>query len=181
MNRNTKKWIVSALLLAVGILLPSVFTGGIQALGQTLSPMHIPVLIAGFAVGPAFAALVGAVTPILRSVLFGMPPMMPMAVTMMFELAAYGAVAGLLFALLAKGFKNIYARMYTALIGAMLIGRIVYGVVMALLMLARGGAYTFEAFIAAAFVNAVPGIILHLILVPAIVVALYKAKLVPVK
>lgn len=179
MKVNTKKLVIAAMLLAVGILLPSIFTGGIQALGQKLSPMHISVLICGFALGAPWGALVGALTPILRSAFFGMPPMFPMAVSMMCEMAAYGAMTGLLFALLKK--MNIYVRTYAALISAMVVGRIVYGIVMALCLLSSGGAYSFSAFISGAFVNALPGIALHLVLVPVIVIALTKAKQLPVK
>ena len=181
MNRNTKKLILSALLLAAAFLLPSLFTGGNQELGMALSPMHIPVLIAGFAVGAPYAAAVGALAPVLRSLFFGAPPLMPMALAMLFEMSVYGLSAALLFALTGKRVANLYVRTYTALIGAMLMGRVVFGIAMALLMVSNGGAYTLEAFVAAAFVRALPGIILHMALVPIITIALYKAKLVPIR
>ena len=181
MKVNTKKLVIAAMLLAVGILLPSVFTGGIQALGQKLSPMHIPVLICGFALGAPWGALVGALTPILRSAFFAMPPIFPMAVSMMCEMAAYGALSGLLFNMLSKKAPNLYVRTYISLIVAMFAGRIVYGIAMALCLMSNGNSYSFSAFISGAFINALPGIALHLVLIPAIVIALVKAKQLPVK
>ena len=43
---------------------------------------------------------------------------------------------------------------------------------------ADAGAFTFAAFISGALLNAIPGIVVQLILVPAVVVALQKAKLI---
>ena len=60
----------------------------------------------------------------------------------------------------------------------MLCGRVVWGIVTALLLL-NGEGFTFAAFIAGAFTNAIPGIILQLVAIPVAVLALQKAKLVP--
>ena len=94
-QNNTKKLVYSALFLALALVLPFL-TGQIQTFGQMLAPMHLPVLLCGFVCGPVWGLAVGAVAPLLRSLLFGMPPMFPTAVAMAFELAAYGLFTGLL-------------------------------------------------------------------------------------
>lgn len=103
--------------------------------------------------------------------LFGMPVMMPGAVGMAFELATYGAVTGLLYAKLPK--KNW--SVYVSLIGAMVAGRIVWGIVSVPLRGIANKPFSFQLFIAGAVLDAVPGIILQLVLVPVIVIALKRA------
>lgn len=71
------------------------FTAQIPSIGSMLLPMHIPVLICGFVCGGPYGLLVGAIVPLLRSVMFGMPPML-VAIPMAFELAAYGFMTGFL-------------------------------------------------------------------------------------
>ncbi len=172
MNRRNQvlKLTLSAICLALCMVLPFL-TGQIPQIGSRLSPMHIPVLLCGFLCGPAWAAVVGAFAPMLRFALFGMPPLFPTGAAMCFELLTYGVAAGALYRLLPKNRGSIYA----SLIAAMLAGRIVWGAVSALLLSASGGAFTFAAFAAGAFVNAVPGIVLHIILIPVIVMALERA------
>ena len=160
----------AAMCLALCMVLPFL-TGQIPEIGSALSPMHIPVLLCGFLCGPWWAALTGAVAPLLRFALFGMPPLFPTGLAMCFELAAYGLVSGLLYQTLPKKNGNIYA----ALILAMLAGRIVWGTAMALISGVSGSAFTWAAFLAGAFMNAVPGIIVHILLIPLIVMALRKA------
>ncbi|MGI6362987.1 MAG: ECF transporter S component [Bacillota bacterium] len=100
-NSTTKKIVLAGLFLALGLLLPSL-TGQIPSIGKRLLPMHIPVLLAGFALGGPYGLIVGLITPVLRSALFGMPPLFPNAAAMSFELAAYGLLAGLLYKVLPK-------------------------------------------------------------------------------
>lgn len=92
---------------------------------------------------------------------------------MCFELAAYGLFSGLLYARLPKKTSSIYV----SLIAAMLLGRVVWGVAMVVISGVTGSAFTWAAFMAGAFVNAIPGIIVHILLIPVIVMALRKAKL----
>ncbi len=173
-NGQIKNMVVAALMLALAYLLPN-FTGNIPQIGSMLLPMHLPVLLCGFLCGGPWGAAVGFVAPLLRSALVGMPPMFPTAVSMAFELAAYGFVSGFLYRRLPKTLGGIYA----SLIGAMLCGRVVWGVVRALLTLAGNNSFTFSAFLAGAFTTAIPGIVLQLVAIPVVVVALQKAKLVP--
>lgn len=165
-----RKLTYSALCLALCMVLPFL-TGQIPQVGSALSPMHIPVLLAGFLCGPWWAMAVGAVAPALRFALFGMPPPFPTGAAMCFELATYGLVSGLLYARLPKRPRSIYI----ALITAMLAGRIVWGCAMVLLLSGGSAPFTWAAFLAGAFVNAVPGIVVHILLIPLIVLALRKA------
>ena len=172
MNTNNRilKLVLGAVCLALCMVLPFL-TGQIPEIGSMLCPMHIPVLLCGFLCGPAWAAIVGAVAPLLRFALFGMPPIFPTGTAMAFELAAYGAVSGLMYRLLPK--KPVHV--YTALITAMIAGRMVWGMVMLILSGVTGKAFTFAAFLAGAFTSAVPGMILHILLIPVIVLTVGKA------
>lgn len=174
MKRTVKNLVLAAMFLAIGLVLPFI-TGNIPAIGQMLLPMHFPVLLCGLICGWQYGLLVGLICPLLRSVAFGMPVLYPVAIEMMAELATYGAVAGLVYSHLRP--QNI-GKVYIALIVAMLAGRVVYGVVAGLL-LGFGTGFTMSMFISAAFVNALPGIIAQLVLIPVIMAALNKAKLVP--
>lgn len=168
--KQTRKIVLSALFIAIGIILPF-FTGQIPQIGSMLCPMHIPVLLCGFICGWQYGLAVGFVTPLLRSAMFGMPPIMPTAVGMAFELAVYGVVTALLYRKLPK--KNLY--LYVSLIGAMLAGRAVWGLVSIVLYGIVGKGFSFQIFLSGAFINALPGIILQIVLIPAIMMALKKA------
>ena len=173
MNKNLRKLIYSAMCLALCLVLPFL-TGQIPEIGKALSPMHIPVFLCGFLCGWPWAPAVGMIAPILRSLLFGMPKIYPDAVCMMFELATYGLVAGLLYKALPRKTRSIYV---TLLIG-MVAGRIVWGIAKWALLGLAGTPFTMQMFLAGAIFNAVPGIILHIVLIPVIVMALNKAGLI---
>ncbi len=162
----------SSLCLALCLVLP-IITGNIQQIGNALAPMHIPVLICGFVCGWQYGLAVGFIAPIMRSMIFGMPVMYPMAAAMAFELAAYGLLSGIMYNILPK--KNIY--IYPSLIISMLGGRIVWGIARYIMAGLSGSEFGMTAFIAGAFTNAIPGIICHLIIIPLIVMALKKTKL----
>lgn len=173
---NTKTNLMRLLYSAVGIALCIVLpflTGQIPQIGQALSPMHIPALLCGFACGPVWGAIVGAIGPVLRSALFGMPPMFPVAVSMAFELAAYGAAAGILYRLLPKK----YPYLYVSLVSAMIIGRVVGGIAKFAILGFNPEAMTIAIFFTEYFVKTLPGIVLHIIIIPPIVWALKRAKL----
>ena len=173
MNSTTKKITFSGLFLALALLLPFL-TGQIPQIGSALSPMHIPVLLCGFVRGAPYGLIVGFIAPLLRFMLFQMPPIFPVGTAMAFELAAYGLTAGILYKMLPK--KTPY--IYVSLILSMLIGRVVWGVTMFVIsFVAVKIQFSLAAFVAGAFIQAVPGIILHIILIPVIVIALKKANL----
>lgn len=171
---DTKKLVLSGVFLALGLVLPFL-TGQIQSIGSMLLPMHIPVLLCGFICGAPYGLIVGFITPLLRSILFGMPKLFPMACAMAFELAAYGFLAGLFYKLLAG--KKDALRMYVSLILAMMGGRLVWAAAAKVFYTKAGINFTMQVFWAGAFANAVPGIILQLILIPAVLLAIKKAKL----
>lgn len=175
-SKNILKMVYAAICLALCMVLP-LLTGQIPQIGSMLSPMHIPVLLCGFISGPFWAAAVGFIAPLLRYAIFGMPPIMPTGIAMAFELLTYGLVSGLLYKKLPKKTVNIYV----SLIAAMICGRVVWGIVRYIIAGVNGGSFTFAAFLAGAITNAIPGIILHIILIPLIVIALQKAKLIPEK
>ena len=157
-NQNTKKVAYAALFLALCLVLP-MLTGQIPQIGSMLLPMHIPVLLCGLVCGWQYGAAVGFVAPLLRSVLFGMPPMYPVAIAMAFELLTYGLVIGLVYRrMVQKGAAGVYA----ALLTAMVAGRLVWGVAEVVLLGLGGKAFTAQAFLAGALLNAVPGIIVQL-------------------
>lgn len=168
---STKKLVTSSLLLAVALLLPFV-TGQIPEIGNMLLPMHLPVLLAGFIVGGPSAMAIGAIAPLLRSVLWGMPVLFPKAISMAFELAAYGLVSGIVYSKSKKDGISVFI----ALITAMIAGRIVWGIVSMILFGAMGKGFTFALFMTEAVVNAVPGIAIQLVVIPVIVSALKKSK-----
>ncbi len=169
---DLRKMIYAAVCLALCMVLPFL-TGQIQQIGNALSPMHIPVLLCGFLCGWPYALVVGAIAPLLRFALFGMPPIYPIGVAMCFELAAYGVLAGILYKKLPKKTLNVYV----ALIGAMLGGRIVWGLVRFGMALLFHVEFSPAMFLAGAFITAIPGIICHIVLIPIIVLAMEKAKL----
>ena len=170
MNKKLKNLVYAAVCLALCLVLPFL-TGQIPEIGKRLSPMHIPVFLCGFVCGWPWGLAVGFIAPLLRSVLFGMPALYPDAVCMAFELAAYGIVSGLLYRLLPRKTINIYL----TLIVSMILGRLVWGAAKWLLLGLAGKAFTLEMFLAGAVLNAVPGIILHIVLIPILIMALEKA------
>lgn len=177
MKKNVRNLTMSALFLALGLVLP-IFTGQIPQIGSMLLPMHIPVFLCGLICGGPWGALVGLILPLLRSVLFGMPPLFPTAIAMCFELMTYGFVAGFLYS---RSRWQCVIALYRSMIASMVAGRLVWGVAQIVLLGLSGSAFTLQAFMAGALLNAIPGIVLQLLLIPAIMVALNRTGLVPFK
>lgn len=172
MNTNVKKITLSGVFLALCMVLPFI-TGGIPKIGNVLSPMHIPVLLCGFVCGGPYGLLVGFIAPILRFALFGMPPLFPIGLSMAFELASYGLICGILYKKLPKKLPYIYVTLITAMIA----GRFVWGFVRFIFARLLSIDFSMNMFVNAAFITAIPGIICHIIIVPIVVVALKKARL----
>ncbi len=171
---TVKKTVGSAALIAIGILLPLCFHG-IPNAGSIFSPMHIPVLIAGFLFGPLFGLGVGLLIPLLNSLITGMPPLYPVLPPMMVECALYGAVAGLLFRLVKT--KWMYLDLYLSLIAAMLVGRLGGAFVNYLVYVGRGDAYSWSIFVNSYFLMGWPATLIQLALIPSVVFALFKSHL----
>lgn len=183
MNQKTKDLVSAALCVALGLIVPQVFhlipfVGAVPNLGGVFLPMHIPVLLCGLICGWQQGAVVGFVLPLLRSALFGAPAFYPMATGMAFELMTYGLVAGLLYGL---SKWHCLLALYRSLVLAMLAGRVVWGIVQTIQMGVFGNGFTLQMFLAGAFINAIPGILAQLILIPAVMLALGRTGLVPFK
>lgn len=170
---TVKRMVLSALWLAIALLLP-LLTGQIQQIGQMLCPMHLPVLLCGFTCGWPWGLAVGFVAPLLRSLIFGMPPLFPGAVAMAAELAVYGLLSGLL----RKYFPKKLGWYYLELVIAMIAGRLVWGGVRFLLAGLSGTTFSLPMFWAGAVTSALPGIALQLVLLPPLY-ALCQKRLLP--
>ena len=177
MNKSTKMLCYAAMFLALGLILPF-FTGQVPQIGNMLLPMHIPVFLCGLICGWQYGLAVGLILPLLRYMLFGMPPPFPVGFAMTFELATYGAVAGWIYS---HSRWQCVISLYRAIIAAMLIGRAVWGLVEVILLGFGASGFTWQMFMAGALLNAIPGIILQLILLPGIMLALHRTGLVPFK
>lgn len=160
--------------LAIGMVLPFL-TGQIPQIGNMMLPMHIPVLLCGLICGWQYGAAIGLCLPIIRYMAFGMPVLFPTGIAMSVELMTYGLIIGLMYSL--SKWKCIVS-LYRALITAMLAGRLAWAAVQMILLGISGRAFTMKMFLAGAFFNAVPGIIIQLILIPAVMAALGRTGLV---
>ncbi|OON96164.1 MAG: ECF transporter S component [Epulopiscium sp. Nele67-Bin005] len=161
---NTMLLVLSAMFIAMGLALPTVFHSFGMA-GSVFLPMHIPVLLCGLICGWKYGLVVGAIIPILSSITTGMPPIYPVAIFMAAETATYGAVSG---------FMMQKFNVVISLVIAMVAGRISLGIAQFILIGASGN-LTFQSFLAGAVVTAVPGIVLQIILIPIIVMLLKKS------
>jgi niacin transporter len=171
-----KKLVLTALFIAIGIILPMAFhLIPVQQVGGIFLPMHIPVLLCGITVGFPYGLACGIITPLLSSLLTGMPPSFILP-SMVFELAAYGTVSALLIQYIPV--KNLYTKIYISLIGAMIFGRVFFGAINALIL--NFGNYSMETWLTVAFITALPGIAIQVIVIPAIVIALQKTKLIEI-
>ena len=163
-KRKIYKLVLCSMFLALALVLPFL-TGQIQQIGNALCPMHIPIILCGFFCGPWYALAAGFAAPLLRFALFGMPPIMPTGIAMCFELATYGMMTGLLYKALPK--KKTY--IYVALIGAMLAGRVVWGAARVILLGLGDYDFGWAAFMSGAFLDAIPGIIVQIVLITVLV------------
>jgi len=171
-NKRILKLTYSAVCIALAFALPFL-TWNNQQLGNMFSLMHVPVLLCGFICGWPWGLCVGIISPLLRSLIIGMPPLFPTAVAMAVELAVYGLLAGLLYKIFPK--KNLF--IYISLAAAMIGGRIAGGAAQFIIAGIKSTRYSIGAFFTSYFANAIPGIVLHIILVPLIVMALRNEKL----
>ena len=180
-HRELLKMVLAALFLAIAYVLPYL-TGQIPEIGSMLCPMHIPVILCGFICGWYWGLVVGAIAPLFRSFMTGgYPPLFPTAVCMAFELAAYGAVAGIVYRLLRKrlngSFLQKWVRLYASLLTAMIVGRIVWGSAMFIYAGINEKVFSMGEFWAGAVAEAIPGILIQLVLIPPLVFAVQKIRI----
>jgi len=168
-KKKTEKIVVSGIMLALAIVIPQVFhlipvgnTGGVFV------PMHIPVLLCGAICGPVYVLIVGMLSPIISSVLTGMPAVVRLPF-MVVELMAYGLAMGFFYGLKKK--MPIYVRILTSLIDAMVVGRVAYFISLVLAIYLFGNKNLSVLAVVDAFVLGLPGIIIQIILVPAVIMA----------
>ena len=100
-----------------------------------------------------------------------MPPMFPTA-AMSFELAAHGCLTGLY---MINFLRKIHIYIYPNTINAW--WKSCVGIVSLILYGISGTGFGWEAFIGA-FVNALPGIIIQIIIIPIIIMALKRSNLI---
>ena len=168
-----RKMVLSAMFIAIGLILPF-FTSQLPQIGSMLLPMHIPVLLCGLVCGWYYGAAVGLILPVTRFLLFGMPSLYPTALSMSVELCVYGLTIGLIYGLFRK---QSPLRVYAAMIPAMLLGRLAWGGAQMALLGVQDMPFTWEAFLAGAFINAIPGIILQFLLIPSVMAILHYTGL----
>ena len=170
-QKGVQNLALSGMFLALAFVLPF-FAGQVPQIGNMLCPMHIPVLLCGYICGGPWGLVVGFVAPLLRSFIVGMPTLFPKAVAMAFELATYGFMSGVLYRRLPKKRINIYLSLVLSMIG----GRFIWGAVQLLCVGLDVSRFSPAVFWAGAVVNALPGIIIQLVLIPLLVMAIEKVS-----
>lgn len=173
---SVKRASICAMCIALCYVLPLAFHA--LAAGSMLSPMHIPVLLCGIICGPGYGAFCGVAGPVLSSVLSGMPSATAL-IAMVPELLTYGFVCGLLMKLIHT--KNLMLDIYISMIPAMILGRLVGGAADAMFYLGTTGEYSVSVFISSYLAGSLPGIVVQLILVPALTFTLEKARAIPAR
>ncbi len=161
---------LAAMFLSIGFVLP-LLTSQIKEIGDTLLTMHIPVMLCGLICGKKYGFSVGLCLPFLRAVVLGMPPLFPNAVWMAVELATYGFVIGLVYERVKS--KNLLG-VYSSLLSAMVVGRLAWGITKAILLGLGDKTFTLSMFFVGGFIDAIPGILLQLVLIPTVMAVLSK-------
>ena len=171
---SVKKLSFTAVCAALCLVLPMAFHS-IPNAGTVFLPMHIPVLLCGLICGWPFGLVCGIIGPFLSSIITGMPPaaMLP---SMMVECAAYGCVTGLMMKLVRTG--KLLPDLSISMIPAMVLGRVVSGLAKSLIF--APGTAPF-AWVTTSLVAGIPGICIQLILMPMVIFALTRARLIPTR
>lgn len=169
-KNSTRQMVSAAMILAMGVLLPMIFhVFGLA--GAIFLPMHIPVLIGGFLLTPVMALFLGVLTPLLSSLITGMPVLFPIAIVMIFELSIYGLV----FSIMTGKYKlNIIMSLFIA----MGLGRISAALSVHIMVLLFGIKMNPFIYIKGAIITGIPGIVIQIILVPMIIKAIKSYKIV---
>ena len=168
---TTLRLVISALFLALSIILPTVISMGSPQLGQTFLPMHIPVMLCGIVCGTPYGIVIGLIAPLLKSVITGLP-VITTAISMAFELATYGGMCGMLY----KAFPKKIGYIYPNLLLSMIVGRIVNGSINYLMTTATDSDFVLKSFITLTTINALPGIVIQFAIIPLVVLALRKTR-----
>ncbi len=173
-NSATKNLILTAMFLAMGFVLP-MLTGQIPQIGSMLLPMHIPVFLCALVCGPSWGIPMAFVLPLFRSLIFSRPNMYPEAISIAFEMASYALVAGILYQ---RSRWKCMRALIRSILSAMLVGRIVRCAVQLSLLGMAGMKFSFSGFFVGVIVTGIPGMLLQLVLIPAVMLMLHRTKLV---
>ena len=171
-----KKSVTASMLLALCVVFPLAFHAVGPIAGRTLLPMHIPVILAGLICGPLFGLIVGLAGPLLSGLITPMPPM-AIVPPMMVELGTYGLVAGIMIKLVHT--RRLSADLYISLLVTMIAGRIVAGIAQAVYF--YGGTYAIGTWMTVYFVTSFPGLVIQLLLIPSLIIALEREKVIPLR
>ncbi len=169
-NVNIRKLTLSAMFLAIGIILP-MLTGQVPEIGSMLLPMHIPVFLCAFICGWEYATPMAFFLPLIRTLLFGRPNLYPEAIAIAFELAAYAFVCGFIYSIVRR--RNM-GTAYISLVISMICGRAVRAFVQMILLKLVGLTFSLSSFFTAVIVSAIPGMILQLAIIPTLAISLER-------
>ncbi len=172
-HTHIKNLTLSAMFLCMGIVLPF-FIGQIPQIGSMLLPMHIPVFLCALICGWQYGAPVAIILPLLRTLLFGRPNFYPEAISIAFEMATYALISGYLYK---KSRWKCIRVLYRCLIISMVAGRLVRGVVQLTLLGLKGVPFALETFLTGVILTGIPGILLQLFVIPAVLLAIRKTKM----
>lgn len=173
---SVKKVCICSVCTALCYVLPLAFHA--LGLGFVFSPMHLPVLLCGLLCGWPYGAFCGVAGPVLSSVLSTMPSPAQL-VHMVPELCVYGLAAGIGMKLIRTG-KTV-PDIYLSLLPAMLLGRMVGGAVQAVFYFSTARSYSAALWVSSYVVGTLPGAVLQLLVLPALVLVLTRARLIPAR
>lgn len=169
-----KNLVFCALCIALCTVLPMAFHA-IPNAGSVFCPMHIPVFLCALACGWPYGMVCGLIGPLISSLTTGMPPAAILPV-MTVELSVYGLVSGLLMRFVHT--KSAYADIYISMVPAILIGRVFAGL-SAAFVFGSQSITSIGAWVTSYFVTNLPGTAIQLVLIPLLVIALMKMRLIP--
>jgi len=163
------RWLVlTALFIALGVVLPVGFHSFSVLGGRMFLPMHIPVLIAGLLLGPSTGLLVGLICPTVSFLLTGMPPP-DRIITMTLELPLYGLAAGITY-------KSLRIPLMISLLLALIVGRFAYTLGLVLIGQFLDLPFTALQFLEYSTIVGIWGIALQLVIIPPVVKGLEKTR-----
>lgn len=175
-NNNIAKTVaVSAAVCALAAVIPQLFhlIGG-KPVGNIFLPMHLPVILGGFLLNPTAALVCGVLSPLFSFFVSGMPQF-PRLIFMMFELGAYGLITSLC---THKFRLPVFITLPLSWIGGRAVFLITAAFALHVLNLEIQGIPSAWAAVWTAVTTGFPGIILQAVLVPILVAALKKARLI---
>lgn len=178
---NTLNIVTTAMLCALGVIIASSLHAlGGREIATLLSPMHLPVFLAGILCGPWLGLICGVMSPLMSFLTTGgaRPPFPTQLIPMIFELAVYGFLSGLLRYVFLKNPKTNKFSSILALIISMVAGRVVSAFVSAIFLTTTNELSYFANLgvsMLGKFTTTWAGILVQLVLIPAIMFALQRS------